>query len=152
MIKHVWTIACRESLVDEDTNNISLLEAFENLQFDINITDDKYKKGVSLGVNFNLEMVSLFFRDTVGKSEKIKETLIILDPKGVKLGEAVADIEFQPTNDRMRNIMKFDTLAVTTSGTYLFQSYLSKSANLGSKEPVAVVPINIKVTVNGEAV
>jgi hypothetical protein len=151
MITHVWTAVCRESMVDEETNNISLLEAYENLQFDVNLSDQDYKKGTSIGVEFKLEVVSLFFRNTTTKVESFKETLLVLDPKGAKLGDAVADVTFQAANDRMRNIMRFDTFAVTTSGVYLFQVFMSK-AKASTKEPIAVVPVNVRVTVNGRPV
>lgn len=149
MIKHVWTIICKESKIDANTNNVSIIDAYENIQFSINTNDPKYKKGLSVGVPFNFEAVSLFFRDKKGTNGHVSETIKVLDPKGEKLGEFSNDVQFKEEHDRMRNILKFNTIAVTTSGTYLFQVFTNKN---GKSEQVTTIPINIQVTVNGEAI
>ena len=150
MIKHIWTVVCRESKIDEVTNNISILDAYENLQFSVDTQDEDYKKGLPIGVPFNFEIVSLFFRDQKGKVDELEESVLALDPHGKRLGEFESKIQFKKEHDRIRNLMKLDTIVLTTSGTYLFQIFTKRPDESGKKEQITVIPINITVSVNGE--
>jgi hypothetical protein len=150
MIKHIWTVVCRETKIDEASNNISIIDAYENLQFSIDTEDPGYKKGLPIGVPFNFEVVSLFFRDKKGDVAELEETVLALDPKGKRLGEFQSKIQFKDEHDRIRNLMKLDTIVLTRSGTYLFQVFTKRSDESGKKEQITVIPVNITVSVNGE--
>ncbi len=151
MIKHVWSIVCRESNVDPATNNISIDDAYENIQVTLDTKGKEYKKGLSVGVPFDFELVSLFYRDAKGEQESTQEFVTILDPKGVKLGEVDSKVVFREAFDRMRNVIKFNSMPLTLSGTYLFQVHIQKPKSR-NREPVTVIPVDIQVTVNGEKV
>lgn len=149
MIKHIWSVFCKESIVSADTNNISISNSYENLQFDLNTDSKEYKKGGSVGVPFDFEIVSLFYRDNTKKEETIEEHVAFIDPKGNKLGEFTADVVFKAGLNRMRNRFKFNTLALTTSGTYIFQMYIQKKRS-ETRELVAAIPVDIDLKINGE--
>jgi|GEM_PF-5385504 len=148
MIKHIWTVLARESKIDADNNTISLIDLYENLQFDVRVDEKEYEKNKKVGGPFNFEIVSLFYRDTKGKAEKILVEVDLVDPKGEKLGTAEANVEFKETHDRMRNRIKFTTIALTTSGTYVFQVYMKKQEN--KKELLTAIPLDVALTVNGK--
>lgn len=80
----------------------------------------------------------------------LEETVLALDPKGKRLGEFKSDVRFKEEHDRVRNIMKLDTIVLTTSGTYLFQVFTKHPDQTGKREQVTVIPINVNVEVNGE--
>jgi len=148
-MKHIWSLMCKESKIDANTNNISIIDAFESLQFDVNADDPKYVEGSPIGLQFNFEFVSVYFRDKSGDEETHEQTLIVLDPKGNKLGEFNSQIIFQSEHNRTRNILRFNTIALSTSGTYLFQI---NTNNKGSEKRrlESAIPISIKVKVNGK--
>jgi hypothetical protein len=119
------------------------------LQFSVDTKDEGYKKGLPIGVPFNFEIVSLFFRDQKGKIDELEESILALDPHGKRLGEFQSKVQFKKEHDRIRNIMKLDTIVLTTSGTYLFQVF-TKRPGESKREQITVIPINITASVNGE--
>jgi hypothetical protein len=151
MVKHIWTVLCKESKIDPATNNITLIEAYDNIQISLNTEDKGYRKGLPIAVPFALELVSLFFRDNKGEKEEITGIVAMLDPKGKKLGEFPLKAQFRENDDRVRNITKFDGIALTISGTYLFQVFTHKKTNAAVSELVTAIPVNISVSVNGES-
>jgi hypothetical protein len=151
MVKHIWSVMCKRTEIDPVTNTISIHEAYESLQFSIDTPDPNYRAGLSIGIPFSFELVSLFFRDSAGKPEDLDEVLIVLDPKGQRLAELTSDVHFSEQNDRMRNIMRFENIAMTSSGTYLFQIFTQKK-NQNRRQLVSAIPINIKLEVNGDSI
>ncbi|HEX5456224.1 MAG TPA: hypothetical protein VFW77_02550 [Candidatus Saccharimonadales bacterium] len=149
MVKHIWSILCRESIVDADTNNISANQLYETLQFNVTVDKAEYEKKKKLAGQFNFEIVSLLYRDKPGKIEELDIELDILDPKDEKLGTALSKIEFKEKYKRVRNRIKFSTIALTSSGTYYFKVYIKKN---NKRELVVAIPIDIQLTVNGKKV
>jgi len=148
VIQHIWSIVCKESRVDETTNSISIIDAYENLQISLN-TEPDYKEGSPVGVPLNFELVSLFYRDKKAGEESIEEFVRVIDPKGLELGGLSSKVVFKDSFDRMRNIFKFQSIALTTSGTYLFQLYSQKTKK-GKKQLISVIPVSIRVTINSK--
>jgi hypothetical protein len=149
MIKHIWTVLCKESRIEAETNNISLIDAYESLQFKLNIDDKSYDPAKPITGPFNFEIVSLFYRDKKGTHEEFSLLLTILDPKGVKINETPAKSEFKAEHNRVRNRIKFENIMLTTSGTYIFQLYLEKEGN-SKKEQLAAIPLDMQISVNGK--
>jgi hypothetical protein len=150
MAKHIWTVLCKETKVDAATNNLTLIDVYDNIQISLNTDDKNYRKGLSIAVPFTLELVSLFFRDKKGDTADVTGSVIMLDPKGQKLGEFPLKAQFRAEDDRVRNIIKFNGIALTISGTYLFQVLVQKEANPTTSELVTAIPVNITVSVNSE--
>jgi hypothetical protein len=151
MINHIWSLICKDTKVDEN-NTLSIVDQYDELTFTLNTEDKNYKKGTSVVAPFGFTIVSLFFRDEKGKKAEMKESVNVLDPTGVKLGEFESNIVFEEKHSRMRNIMKLESIGLTTSGTYLFQvSYMTKEQP-NTKKQVVSIPIDIVVNVNGEKV
>lgn len=146
MTKHIWTLVCRESKID-DSNNVSIIDAYETLQFDLGTPSPDYDKTKPFVGPFNFEIISLFYRDKKGTHEVLDVLVKMIDPKGNTLGEFPARPEFKEEHNRVRNRMKFDTIALTTTGTYIAQIHQQKGEK---REQVAAVPLDIVVRLNGK--
>ncbi len=151
MINHVWSLVCREAKIDSN-NTLSIIDQYDELAFTLNTEDKNYKQGTSIVAPFGFTIASLFFRDKKGEEESLKESIAVLDPKGVQLGEFESAIIFEPEHSRMRNIMKLESIGLTTSGTYLFQVFFTTKAQPNRKNQVVSIPIDIIVNVNGDKV
>lgn len=147
MIKHIWSVLCKESKIEMDTNNISLFDAYEQLEFNLTIDKDKYDPAQPVGGPFVFEVVSLFYREKNGFEESFETSMTLLDPKSNELGKFTAKVEFKEEHHRVRNRMRFTNIALSTSGTYVFQVHTQKG---DKRELVAAIPVDIKVLVNGE--
>src|SRR6266704_1846858 len=120
MIKHIWSLLCKESK-DDTNNNVTIIDQYDEVEFSLNTTDENYQKGKPVVVPFKFEVVSLFYRDKAGDEVAMTETVAVLDPKGEKLGEFESPVSFKKEHSRMRNVMRLENIALTVSGTYLFQ-------------------------------
>lgn len=147
MVRHIWSLVCKETKIDATTNNLSIIDVLENLQFDSK-TDQEVDTSKPIGVPINFEVVSLYHRDKKGTDESVEETIVVLDPKGAKLGEFTAQGNFNESQDRTRVIVKFNMIALTTSGTYLFQITRKGGAKSSLAERVVSIPLDIAVRVN----
>jgi len=63
MINHIWSVLCRESIIDIDSNTISLINVVEELIVDLK-PDVKLPMGEKLNINVNYEVVSMWSRDS----------------------------------------------------------------------------------------
>ena len=147
MIQHIWTLVCKESKIEAETNNISVIDLYENLQFDLKTDQNFYDKSKPLVGPFNFEVVSLFYRDKKGTHVEFEVLAKIIDPKGAVLGEFPAKTEFKPEHNRVRNRIKFNTVALTVSGVYIVQVYMKRK---DEQDQVAAIPLDIKVVLNGK--
>lgn len=147
MIKHIWSVLCHESTIDEKTNNISLRDAYEVLEFNLTTADKKYDTSQPVIGPLDFEVASLFYRDKTTGEENLTAYVRVLDPKSVELGEFESKIQFSDGLNRVRSRVKFNSMALTTSGTYVVQVRLKKQEG---KEIAAAIPLDIKVIVNGK--
>ena len=147
-MKHIWSLVSSGSKIDADTNNVSINDIYENLQFNLN-TSGPYDPDKPFLVPFNFEVTSLFYRDKKGTEETYTEYVVILDPKGNQLGDMGLDFTFKPEHNRMRNRIKSDKIAFTQSGTYVFQVFSSKKGSK-EREMVASIPLDIQVKIDGK--
>lgn len=152
MIKHAWSIVCRESKIDAQTNNISILDTYESLQFGMNIDDPTYKQGAPLALPFKFEVVNLFYRDKIADYPESQAVIIVTDPQGNQLGEFSAEIRFVEDETRMRSIFKFEDISLSTSGTYTYRVYIRDSKKPEKQKLVAEAPLQISINVNGQEI
>lgn len=150
MIKNIWSLICKESKIDQETNNISIIDAYESLQFDLKL-EKKQDKDAPLVLPFSFELLSLFYRDEKKKEERMEEIIHVLDPDSNKLGEFKASIIFKENQNRVRSRVKFDTIALTKSGTYLFQVFTQKKVNDNQRDLVSIIPVDINLIVDGKS-
>jgi len=146
MIKHIWSIFCRESKVEADTNNISIIDAYDSIEFDLK-TSEEQDSSKPVMVPFSFEVVSLFYRDKKGEEETLDVSVSAIDPKGVKLGNFASKLEFKAEHNRMRNRVRFNQIALTSSGTYVFQIHTHTKDKLNLE---AAIPVDVKVKINGK--
>ncbi len=66
MIEHYWTVLCSNSVIDSESNNISLLNVLEQ----INIQDTPPEKGEIKGLPFPSQIVTLWGRSDVNQPER----------------------------------------------------------------------------------
>lgn len=147
MIQHIWSLVCKESKIEAETNNISVIDLYESLQFDLKVDEATYDKTKPVVGPFNFEIVSLFYRDEKGTHAEFDILAKIVDPKGAILGEFTNKSEFKEEHNRVRNRMRFNTIALTTSGVYIVQVFLKRKEE---QEQVAAIPLDIKVKLNNK--
>lgn len=147
-IKHVWTVLCKKSVVDRETNNITLFDVLERLDVGVEIKNQKLS-GLpeKVVLPFSFEIVTMWARsDFEDKIErKVEAKTEILDPNGVKIGNVTNNFVMSPEFRRMRSIGRLSNIGLTISGKYFFKISGKESDDKDFKN-VAEIPLEVIIT------
>lgn len=118
-MQHIWSVLCRTSQIDIDTNNLSISNVFEQLVVTLDQKDSE-KKIESVNIPIEYEVVSLWVKETQEKKIKAEIMLDIVDPHGKILKSFTQIGEMPETMKRLRTRFRIQGLGLTTSGIYKF--------------------------------
>jgi len=146
-MKHIWTVLCKESIIDTESNNVSLLNILE--QISIGINDSNGQQLLKEGKMFNLnvipfEIVSFWAKEDRTKSEEADMIIEFLDSKDNKIKEFEQHIMITAQYSRIRTRIKINGLSVKDSGTYNFIIKIKDKAVKNAKI-VAEIPLEINI-------
>jgi len=136
-MQHIWSILCKSSSIDQDTNLITLRDCIE--QFDITLSKKTEEKVVA---PIEFEIVNLWSGNQSDKTKKFEIKTELYDPKNTKINEFLGSFIFQQNMKRMRTRMKIKGLQVTSTGTYIFKVKIKEKSQKQYKE-VAELPLDI---------
>ena len=139
-VEHLWTIACRSSSVDQQTNLLSMFDILEEFNVDIQLE----KETEVLNIPFQLELVSLW-RKFNNKEENLEIEIEFIDPNRKRLAILSYPLNLPADKKRMRNKLAINGIAVTISGTYVFAI---KVKNQDTSKFVEVEEVSIEIIVN----
>lgn len=144
-IKHAWSVLCRRTVIDSESNNVSIFDSFEQLQIKLN---DEIKGAIAEKKNFvipiDLEVATLWFTDEKGKKQVAQTLLEMVDPKGKVLLKKEIEIVIPTDMYRLRFFSKLKMLPISSSGIYFFNVSLKNSSEENYKK-VAQVPLEILI-------
>jgi hypothetical protein len=136
---HVWSVLCSHSLIDQETNNISLFGVLEQIS-----ATGPPVTGERQAVPINCELVTLWSRSIPDQSETGRFRLRCETPNTL-LFESEGDIDL--TNHRRRRLRaKIDLLPVPETATYYFRMCLWNAADNDWCE-VAAIPLDVEINV-----
>jgi hypothetical protein len=144
MLKHQYTVLCRESKIDADTNSLSILDIYDSLQLQAELPEDAHlnrKKDDPLVFPFQFEITSVFYRDDTDRRYETDLEVKAFDPNGKLLGVFPAHLTLEKGMRRMRSRIRSDRIALTISGIYEFEVYLKSDENKFKK--VESVPLEV---------
>jgi hypothetical protein len=140
VIRHVWSILCSKVSVDRETNNVSLFEILESVQFMISTA-------VTYPANFlfDANLVTLWARQDRSEPNEGEMRVRLLAPNGDQLAMVSNSFNFQ-SSLRARVIGKFNTIRVAGEGVHEWEiSYRQSSQE--DWRIVASIPLEISVQV-----
>ncbi|MBU0578764.1 hypothetical protein KKE34_05110 [Patescibacteria group bacterium] len=139
MINHIWTVLCRESVIDNQTNNVSLLNVLEQLEINI-AAGVNFSKDKDLVVPISFELVSLWSRDDTKKKAIDEINISIIGHDGQKIKTLSKKIEIPKGKKRLRSRFRISGFPVKKSGIYYF---VLKINNF--KKEIAKIPLEVKI-------
>lgn len=142
MIKHIWSIICKESITNQDDNLISIIGVLEELNSKITPLNVKYKKGDNLAIPFNFELVNYWIKE-IEKEIKLNVKVELIDPNSKKLTQAIYSSIFPAKNKRFRTRLKIQGIPVTENGRYIFRVSFSEGDE-SKYYTVSDLPLDIK--------
>jgi len=130
------------SLIDQETNNISLIDCLEQLNIQINESDKMVKDKV---FPIAFDFVSLFTDEDDLKERSADFVLETIDQGGKKIGEFSGKIAMKKGIKRFRNRLKIQGLKINDSGKYLFKLKIREVVGEKYKE-LAEIPLEINIS------
>lgn len=143
MANHIWTIVCRRSIVEKDTNILSIIDVAEQLSIDVHVSPEVQDADVIGSAAFHL--ISFWERTDPKRPEP--ETQIetrVISPSGKLLGKMEADFSMNDPHTRSRVTVSVPGMPVRESGRYEIRVFLKKGKRW---QRVATVPLTIVVSV-----
>jgi hypothetical protein len=132
----IWSVLCRSSSVDRDTNNISLFEVIEEMR--IVTQSDEGTEGIA---PLQCELLTLWRRSDSSVPEVVNQKVEITAPSGERIAGAETPIDLS-THVRSRIRIKIEALAIRGAGTYWF-AILTTDGPSGSAVERHRVPLEI---------
>ena len=129
MIRHIWTVLCQKSILDHDTNNLTLVDVAEQIVISIADLDSVKLSAAAVqpmqetnapSVTLRLELVSLWARQKKDRPEKGHARIRIMAPSSEIMYEMTYEINLSAsTRFRQRSGLMGLPPAIA-SGEYIF--------------------------------
>ncbi|MBX4186940.1 MAG: hypothetical protein KW802_01620 [Candidatus Doudnabacteria bacterium] len=144
-ISHIWSILCRHSSVDKETNNVSAFDIIEQIQ----LNSKEIKQFINTKVPneivlpLNLQLITLWGRsNNDNKIAKAEQIARVFSPTGQDLGQIIQDFEIKEKQSRFRIIVNISGFKFTGPGKYIFSIRIK---NIGSDDEVEVAQIPLQI-------
>lgn len=146
MIRHIWSVLCKESIIDEGSKNISLLNVLEQLQATLKPSPKIQGRSKKINVPINYEIVSLWTKPNTLKKEEASIEYRLLSPEGKIVNKNERKIAIPANLKRLRTRVKVKGLTILENGEYLFKIGLKEKGHK-SFRTVARLPLQVEVNV-----
>ncbi len=149
-VTHVWSVLCRSSVIDPQTNNISLSNIIERVtlkrdpklvQYDGSLSSE-IKPDVVIGIP--LEIVSLWRRNSAGSELKADVVIDLFGPEGEVINTFPYNFEMKNEHRRIRTRLLFGEIHTKGGGDHFL---VVKIKEAGEKDfrPVAHIPLEVVI-------
>ena len=143
-IKHIWSVLCKESVINQDDNNISIHGVLEELSIFLSPAKETGKLPEKFGIPMNYEIVSMWQKSKDVESAKAEIEYTLLDPEKNGLLKNTQMMEIPKTSRRFRSRMKIIGLPLTKTGDYIFQVKV-KEERADSFRLVTELPLEVRI-------
>ena len=139
MITCSWVVVCSQTIKNQDTGRISLIEILDSLTIPHSLISEE--KPIFLPFEYDL---AIYWKitDNDGKDASKKFRLKILDPVGEILLEGEQGLEVTESGTHI-TVLHFNGLPITGPGYYKFKVELPSNADGSEWEDVKVVSLLI---------
>ena len=145
MIKHIWSILCNNSIINQEDNNLTINSVLEELTASVTVPKgEDVKKPFPLPINY--EIVSLWIREDGREEIKPQIEILLRDPEGNELHKAMPESVFPKNFLRLRTRIKVAGLPWTSNGTYIFLVQIKEPGQKLFKA-VAELPLQVKLEI-----
>lgn len=112
MIEHIWTVFCSNSVIDKDSNNVSIQDILEQITVPF-----KPEKDAALAIKCHL--ITMWGRTDFDKPINGFSRITYVSPSGKELLELLGRIELDK-KVRTRNKVIFSAIPIVETGKHYF--------------------------------
>ena len=139
-MKNIWSIIASKTVIDRNSNMISLFDCIEQLNVNANkkiVDNNKIKK-----LSTKFDIVSLWKDDEISKERSGEFIIELYDPSNKKINKFENIFVMPKSMKRMRTIITFEGFPITTEGEYIFKIKFRKNKNNKYKQ-VSELPLEV---------
>ena len=145
-IKHIWSVLCKESIINQDDNLISIHGTLEELNVSLTSMDASSNKlPEKLSVPFNYEIVSFWVKENKKELAKAQIEYSLVSPEGKELFNKIQDMGIPVNIKRFRSRMKITGFPVTREGDYNFRVKIKEEGS-DIFRLVSELPLEVKIS------
>lgn len=140
MARHLFTVLCRNAVVDRERNSLSIFDVVEELHAETSAPPPA--PGKIMGFPFEMVVVTVWVRDVEKKPEKARYRLRLFAPDGaVRIDAPPQPINLEPSRLH-RALARLEAFPYSGDGVYRFEIARQKG---NSWEAVAEIPLPVKL-------
>lgn len=140
MIRHIWSVVCRDTVVNKENNALSIMNIFEGLN--IELKKDTIKNS-QINIPLQYEIATLLRKDNVTKEEKVELKAEILDPHSQEIvKQLIVQLVIPKDKFNYRHIIKASGFKISNEGEYNIVIQLRQSIKEQFKT-VSSIPIDV---------
>src|SRR5690349_10209037 len=109
-MRHVWSVLCSRATTDRDTNNVSLIEVLEQVEFVV-----REPLNYPANTPFNAQLVTLWARSPLDVPTRTMARLRLLSPTGTELAAVESEVDLE-TSTRNRQLLNVRGLRIGGDG------------------------------------
>jgi hypothetical protein len=133
MLEHIWSVLCSRSVIDSETNNVSIQDVIEQITINAEPAENCF-------LPFPLELITLWGRKETNEATKGTERVTFITPSG-KI-QVVSEAEINLTKvERHRQRVRFPGLPVSEAGKYYFKVEIKNGNN--DWQQVSAIPLTV---------
>jgi len=145
-MKFLWAILCEKSIVNSESNNISLLEVIETIGITISPQEeDKYRNENKVMIPANFELVCLWSKEKKIGSERADMKVELISSKNKSLLNFEKNFEIPTDKRRARTKLTIQGITFNESGMY---QIIISLKNSGTPEYKKVGEVPLEVVIN----
>jgi len=146
MIKHIWSVLCLKSSVDNQTNNISLFDIFEQLEVKITKMEGVDIPEGKINIGLSYELVNYWVKIGSVGEEKIDIKIDLMDPSNTTIKTITKELIIPENIKRMREVNKIQGISISQSGIYWISVKIKNGENYEEKANVPFEVIINKIS------
>ncbi len=139
MPDHVWTVVCKDFVVDKESGNVTIFKALEQISF-VRISESSDDTPPD-NIAYNFGLVTLWTRSDRDKPERIVSRYVFKGPDGKTIGASEEYPVDLKQYTRHRIMSRLPGIGFKGFGRYTF--VVQKKLPGGKWSKVAVVPLEV---------
>lgn len=134
MIEHIWSVLCSRSVIDSETNNVSIQDVIEQITIVAKPTENGF-------LPFPLELITLWGRKEIDRPANGTERVSFVTPSGKSTLISESKIDLSKI-ERHRQRIKFPGIPLSEAGRYYFR--VEFKVDDDEYHEVAAIPLAIQ--------
>lgn len=144
MATHVWSLLCRQPIVDAFTHALTIVDVLEEIQISIVRAGNASQTDVLPVPTFDFVLVSLWIRSDGSVEEDARLRARIVAPSGKTIGTTEQAYSLKE-HQRARNLLHARGVPAPESGRYTIEVQVPMSG--GRWRTVSRLPLDVKLTI-----